>query len=74
VIYAGVGPLAPTVTEQDLGWAVPWDGDDVAAAMDGALTQHPDPAWRRALSKWVLENHSLRSVATKAADVVDQAL
>ncbi len=72
VIYAGVGPLAPTVTEQDLGWAVPWDDDAVAIAMDEALTEHPDPARRRTLSKWVLDNHSLRSVATKAADVIDQ--
>ncbi len=73
VIYAGVGPLASTVAEQDLGWAVPWDEDAVATAMEEALAEDPTPIRRQAVSNWVLENHSLRSVATKAVDVVDQA-
>jgi glycosyltransferase involved in cell wall biosynthesis len=72
VIYAGVGPLAAIVAEHDLGWAVGWDDDAVAAAMDQALAEHPTPERRRALSAWVLENHSLRSVAARAVDVIDR--
>ncbi|GGS21092.1 glycosyltransferase family 4 protein [Actinokineospora fastidiosa] len=73
VIYAGVGPLGPLVRENGLGWAVDWDVDAVSEAMEKALADHPAPERRAALSRWVRENHSLESVAGKAADVVDRA-
>ncbi len=73
VIYAGVGPMGPLVRENDLGWAVAWDVDAVAGAMDKALADAPSPERRAALSRWVRDNHSLESVAKKAADVIDRS-
>lgn len=73
VIYAGVGPLGGIVRDQNLGWAVDWDVDAVAEAMDKALTESPSTERRAELSRWVLRNHSLESVAKKAADVIDRA-
>ncbi|GAA4438849.1 glycosyltransferase family 4 protein [Actinokineospora soli] len=73
VIYAGVGPMGPLVRDEDLGWAVEWDEDAVAEAMDKALAEHPDTSRRAALSRWVRDNHSLESVARKAADVIDRS-
>jgi glycosyltransferase involved in cell wall biosynthesis len=73
VIYAGVGPMGPLVRENDLGWAVDWDVDAVAGAMDKALADAPSPGRRSALSRWVRDNHSLQSVAGKAADVIDRS-
>ncbi|MEV1292949.1 glycosyltransferase [Pseudonocardia sp. NPDC049635] len=70
VIYSGVGPLGPVVREHGLGWAVDWEPAAVAKAMDEALSSDPDDQRRADLSRWVLDHHSLRSVAAAAADVV----
>ncbi|BBF98931.1 MULTISPECIES: glycosyltransferase family 4 protein [Pseudonocardia] len=70
VIYSGVGPLGPVIREHELGWAVDWDPAAVAKAMNEALSSPPDGGRRTALSRWVREHHSLRSVAAAAANVV----
>ncbi|WP_116049044.1 glycosyltransferase family 4 protein [Amycolatopsis palatopharyngis] len=72
VIYAGVGPMAALIRDNDLGWAVDWDGNAVAEAMDKALTEQPDTARRERLSRWVDDNHSLRTVAANTVEVIDQ--
>ncbi|MDR7301861.1 glycosyltransferase family 4 protein [Haloactinomyces albus] len=72
VIYAGVGPMASIIRDNDLGWAVEWDDDAVSEAMDRALTDSPDTARRVALSQWVKRNHSLQTVATNTVDILDQ--
>lgn len=74
VIYAGVGPLAQVVAAHGLGWAVGWDEREVARAMAAALDAPPTPATRAAAAEWVLENHSLRAVATKAVAVVESVV
>ncbi|WP_019810651.1 glycosyltransferase family 4 protein [Saccharomonospora halophila] len=71
VIYSGVGPMAAIIRENDLGWAVDWDEESVAGAMEKALAEVPDPRRRRELSAWVERNHSLRTVAANAVGVVD---
>lgn len=63
VIYAGVGPMAALVRDNDLGCAVDWDEAAVAEAMDKALAESPAPTRRAALSEWVERNYSLRTVA-----------
>lgn len=73
VIYAGVGPMGPIIRDNDLGWAVDWDVDAVAEAMEKALTDHVDTARRTRLSEWVRANHSLRTVAARTVEVVDRA-
>jgi glycosyltransferase involved in cell wall biosynthesis len=72
VIYAGVGPARKQVDDNDLGWSVDWDSDQVAGAMDAALQARPDDATRERLSRWAEQNHSLRSVAGRAAAVVSR--
>ncbi len=72
VIYAGVGPVASLVENNDLGWAVRWDVDEVAAAMTQALGGHPSAATRERLSEWVVHNHSLIAVASRVVSVVDE--
>ncbi|SFB02122.1 Glycosyltransferase involved in cell wall bisynthesis [Amycolatopsis marina] len=72
VIYAGVGPMGALIRDNDLGWAVDWDDGAVAEAMDKALTEQPDDTRRGRLSQWVDDNHSLRTVATNTADVINR--
>lgn len=70
VIYSGVGPLAAIIHEQCLGWAVDWDVDAVAKAMDAALRSPPVVTTRTELSQWVRRNHSLETVAERAAEAI----
>ncbi|MFC8502548.1 glycosyltransferase family 4 protein [Pedococcus sp. NPDC057267] len=70
VIYAGVGPGATVVRENDLGWAVDWDEAAVAEAMTMALAR-PVPAARRAdLARWTTANASQDSVSERAVAAV----
>jgi glycosyltransferase involved in cell wall biosynthesis len=73
VIYAGVGPMGTLIRDNDLGWAVDWEADAVAEAMDKALTNPPAQALRARLSEWVRDHHSLRSVAAKSVEVISRA-
>lgn len=70
VIYAGVGPMAALVRQHSLGWAVDWQPDAVAEAMDEALSATVATSRRVELSGWVAANHSLRSVAENAARTI----
>lgn len=70
VIYSGVGPLGPIVRDHDLGWAVGWAANEVAEAMDKALTTAPPRRRREELSCWVRTHYSLEATAAVAADVV----
>jgi glycosyltransferase involved in cell wall biosynthesis len=74
VVYAGVGPLAAVVRDNQLGWAAGWDAVEVAAAMREALAEHPTPARRRKLSAWVEQNYSLRAVAERAVEAISRAI
>ncbi|TXR58042.1 glycosyltransferase [Quadrisphaera setariae] len=75
VVYAGAGPFAQLVGEHRLGWAVPWDVDAVAAALREALERPAPTGQERArLVAWTREHHSLRSVARRAAAVVEAAV
>ncbi|WP_007023986.1 glycosyltransferase family 4 protein [Saccharomonospora iraqiensis] len=74
VIYSGVGPMAGIIRDNDLGWAVGYDEEAVAGAMEKALADVPGPGRRAELSAWVECNHSLRTVAANAVDVVDEVV
>lgn len=73
VIYAGVGPVGGLIEENDLGWAVGWDVDEVVAAMTQALSTPPTDAERRRAAAWVREHHSLNAVAATSVGVIEQA-
>lgn len=69
VIFAGVGPMRELIKNRDLGWAVDWDADDVAAAMESALA----PPKRRLNGDqiaWLVQNYSLKAVAGRGAEVI----
>ena len=73
VIYAGPGPLAEIVTDNELGWSTQWEADDVAVAMEAALdrgTIAPSPR----LANWIEANYSLRAVADLAVLAVGRSL
>jgi len=74
VVYAGVGPVVELVEDNGLGWAVPYDVDEVAAAMTAALQAPDDDGERRRRADWVREHRSLQAAAERAADVVEQVL
>ncbi|MBI9114758.1 glycosyltransferase family 4 protein [Sanguibacter suaedae] len=78
-VYAGVGPARDLLRDHDLGHAVDYDAQEVAAAvlevLDRAARETPqDVADRRArLGAWAREHASLASVGARAADVVLRA-
>ncbi|MGB3827603.1 MAG: glycosyltransferase [Ornithinimicrobium sp.] len=74
VVYAGPGPAAYDVTENDLGAAVPYDVAAVAKAMISALTVDEDETARHDRSRWVQEHRSVVATGAAAADVVLQAV
>ena len=73
VVYSGAGPLAPLISANRLGWAVDWDAEAVAAAMEEALDLEPRPAERKRRRAWVEETYSLDAVGARAARVVADA-
>jgi glycosyltransferase involved in cell wall biosynthesis len=73
VVYAGSGPLGPLIAADDLGWAVAWRPDAVAAAMEQALDLPPRAAERERRRAWVQQTYSLDAVGTRAARVVADA-
>ena len=72
VLYSGVGPARELIDSNGLGWTTEWDVEQVARAMDEALTTSPDPATRERLSAWAAQNVSLRGVGNRAVTVVDR--
>lgn len=72
VIYAGVGPMARIIRQNELGWAVDWHEGAVSEAMDEALIATVTAGRRVELSRWVKENHSLRSVAANVVEAIEQ--
>lgn len=73
VIYAGPGPLAKLIPDNELGWATPWNADAVAAAMLEALDADDlSPNWK--LVNWVESNYSLRAMSARAATAIVAAV
>lgn len=72
VIYAGTGPVGNLVKNHGLGWAVDWDRDQVARAMEQALESPADPAAPQRIAGWVNANYSLTAVGRRAARAVEE--
>lgn len=77
VLYAGTGPVVGILADAELGTAVGYDVDAVAAAMIGMLVQAQQDAGSdtgqaraRARHAWVEEHRSLAAVARRAAEAV----
>lgn len=73
VIYAGVGPVGALVREQNLGWTVAWDVDEVEKAMIQALAAPADTDSRSRGAQWVRDHHSLRAVAATSVEAIEEA-
>ncbi|MDO4666061.1 MAG: glycosyltransferase [Actinomycetaceae bacterium] len=69
VIYAGTGPVAGDVMNNQLGYHVDYAVSEVAGAMEKMLNNEDDFPPSR-LRKWVLENRSLAQTGRMAAKVV----
>lgn len=67
VVYAGVGPCGDLVREHALGWAVPWDVKEVAAAMAEAVEGSSWMSRPASAASWATMHHSLAGVADRAA-------
>lgn len=74
VVFAGPGPAAVDVREHDLGDAVGYDVDEVAAAMVRALRAGRDEAAAARRVAWVREHRSLAATGREAARVVLRGL
>lgn len=70
VIYSGAGPAGPSVAENRLGWAVPWEPAAVADAIRAAAAAERDPDERARRAQWTHEHMSLAAVAARAVQVV----
>lgn len=73
VLYAGVGPMRDIINQNDLGWTVDWNPDEVAAAMRWILDKRFDESRRIELSTWTSANYSLAAVGRSAAGAVGAA-
>lgn len=67
VVYAGTGPVVADVEREHLGWAASYDVDAVARAMVAALEAPDDPGRPARLSRWVLDNRSLKATGEAVA-------
>lgn len=74
VIYAGVGPSRNLIQEHSLGWAVDWDVERVAEAMESALGFEIHPEERARLSLWAEENFSLHAVSANALTAINDVV
>lgn len=72
VLHVGPGPGRELVVDNDLGWAVDFDVDQVADAMVTALRTAPDPASAQRRSTWTRHRASLQAAARRAAAQVDR--
>lgn len=70
VVYAGPGHAGDDLTEHDLGEAVPYDVDAVAAAMVRTLRAEPDADASERRSGWAQQHRSLRATGAAASEVV----
>ncbi|MGV8884433.1 MAG: glycosyltransferase [Microbacteriaceae bacterium] len=70
VIYAGVGPGRDFAREPDVGTAVDYEIQAVAAAMSDALTMPADAARRARIAAWAVATVSLAAVAERAVAVI----
>lgn len=67
VIFTGTGPTARFIADAghaDVGVAVAYDADAVAAAMERAIANPVGPERREALSAWARATYSLEAVAS----------
>lgn len=71
VIYAGVGPTGNLIQKHTLGWAVKWDVEQVAEAMESALGFETPAEERMRLSLWAEENFSLNTVGRNALAAIN---
>lgn len=72
VLHVGPGPGRDLVADNDLGWTVDYDVDQVADAMVAALRTAPDPTSARRRSTWTAQRASLHAAARRAADCVER--
>ncbi|MET1015225.1 MAG: glycosyltransferase family 4 protein [Leifsonia flava] len=73
VIYAGRGPGRAFASTPDLGLAVDYSVDEVAAAMTTALLHPPTAQRRQRIAAWARDNVALGAIAARAARVVAEA-
>jgi glycosyltransferase involved in cell wall biosynthesis len=70
VIYAGAGVTREVIIKNDLGWAVEWNADQVAAAMRSSLEATHQTHDHERISRWVKDNMSGRRAALSGADAI----
>jgi glycosyltransferase involved in cell wall biosynthesis len=70
VLFAGDGAAAMLVTENTLGCRVEWDSEQVSTQLIAMLTAPSDPARRRDLSQWAVQNASIQATAAKVAEII----
>ncbi len=70
VVYAGPGPAAYDITDNDLGVAVSHDVPSVARAMLAVLGAAGDGAAQQGRVQWVLDHRSIAATGRSAAGVV----
>jgi len=74
VIFTGVGPGQTFAAQQDLGEAVAYHVDDVAAAMYRALQKPATRDRRRRIAQWAAAHVSLGAVADIAVSAISAVL
>ncbi|MGC1207842.1 MAG: glycosyltransferase [Ornithinimicrobium sp.] len=70
VVYAGPGPAAADITDNNLGAAVTYDVESVASAMAAALVADVDLPGRHRRAQWVHDHRSIEATGRAAAAVV----
>lgn len=77
VIFAGPGPTIPLIEHANehvrAGAACAYDAEAIAAAMADLADNRATREEREELGRWAAQEHSLRSVARRVADVVVQS-
>jgi glycosyltransferase involved in cell wall biosynthesis len=73
VVYAGPGPAADDLREENLGWSVEHDEASVADAMVVALRTEPEPRESARRAAWVRAHASAAAAAGRVADLVRAA-
>lgn len=74
VVYAGVGPLATWIRDENLGWAVDWEPRAVADAMRAALSADRRASDRERRAAWVQNRYSVGSVSRTAVEAITTAV
>lgn len=71
VVHVGPGPGRELVADNDLGWTVDYDVEQVAGAMVAALRSELDPAAAVRRADWTRRRASLQAVARRAVARID---